>query len=182
MLSEEFGLVSLSIGNILREARLEENEEGKRLDKLMKEFEETGKLMPMEDIAYFLEKEIYKPNWENKIFLLDGLIKAKGGLDYWKLELSKKFENKFVLYLECSREEMNKRMGNRSKNSGRLDDNENIFEKRINTFFERTYPCIRMLSYFEKIVEIDTERVPSFVYEDIRSVFLRNFSELNNKN
>jgi adenylate kinase family enzyme len=181
MLSDEFGLISLSIGNILREARLENNEEGKRLDKFMKEFEETGKLMPMEEIAFFLEREIYKPNWENKIFLIDGLIKAKGGLDYWNLELSKKFENKFVLYLECSKDEMLKRMGNRSKTSGRLDDNENIFNNRVKTFFERTYPCIKKLALTETIVEIDTERVQSFVYGDIRNVFIRNFPDLNNE-
>jgi adenylate kinase family enzyme len=179
MLSDEFGLISLSIGNILRESRLENNDEGKRLDKFMKEFEETGKLMPMEEIAFFLEKAIYKPGWENKIFLIDGLIKAKGGLDYWNLVLSKKLKNKFVLFLECSKEEMLKRMDSRSKTSGRLDDNENIFDKRVKTFFDMTYPCIRKLALTETIVEIDTERVQSFVYEEIRKVFIRNFPDLN---
>jgi adenylate kinase family enzyme len=147
----------------------------------MKEFEQTGKLMPMEEIAKFLEKTIYQPGWEEKIFLIDGLIKAKGGFDYWKLELSKRLENKFVLYLECSREEMLKRMNERSKFSGRLDDNANIFMNRIQTFFGRTYPCINLLKATERIIEIDTERVMDFVYAEIKSVFLNYFPDLKSK-
>jgi len=177
-LAEEFGLVPLSVGDVLREARLVQDEEGKRLDGFMKEFEQTGKLMPMEEIAYFLEKAIYKPGWEEKIFLIDGLIKAKGGYDYWRLELSKRLENKFVLYLECSRGEMLTRMNGRSKTSGRLDDNENIFAKRIETFFTRTYPCISLLRATERIVEIDTERTMEFVYKEIKDVFVKHFPDL----
>jgi adenylate kinase family enzyme len=180
-LAEEFGLIPLSVGDVLREARLKEDEDGIRLDQFMKEFERTGKLMPMEEIVFFLEKAIYQQGWEEKIFLIDGLIKAKGGYDYWKMELSKKFENKFVLYLECSKSEMLKRMKERSKSSGRLDDNENIFSNRIETFFKRTYPCIEMLRKTEKIVEIDTERVQKFVYKEIKEVFTKYFEELISK-
>lgn len=177
-LADEFGLIPLSVGDVLREARLVQDDDGKRLDLFMKEFEQTGKLMPMEEIAHFLEKAIYKPGWEEKIFLIDGLIKAKGGYDYWKIELSKKLENKFVMYLECSKTEMLRRMNERSKTSGRLDDNENIFSKRVDTFFQRTYPCINMLKSTEKIVEIDTERVMEFVYKDIKEVFIKHFPDL----
>lgn len=180
-LAEEYGLVPLSVGDVLREARLVQDDEGKRLDGFMKEFEQTGKLMPMEEIAYFLEKAIYQPGWEEKIFLIDGLIKAKGGYDYWRLELSKRLENKFVLYLECSRSEMLKRMSERSKTSGRLDDNESIFAKRVETFFNRTYPCINMLRATERIVEIDTERVMDFVYKEIKEVFVKHFPDLQSK-
>lgn len=177
-LAEEFGLIPLSVGDILRAARLNQDEDGIKLDMFMKDFEQTGKLMPMEEIVKFLEKEIYKPGLEQKIFLIDGLIKAKGGYDYWRLELSKKLENKFILYLECSKEEMLRRMGERSKISGRLDDNSRIFQKRIETFFSRTYPCISMLKATEKIVEIDTERVMDFVYKEIKHVFIQYFPEL----
>jgi len=177
-LADEFGLVPLSVGDVLREARNVPDEDGIRLDGYMKEFERSGKLMPMEEIAIFLEKAIYKPGWEEKIFLIDGMIKAKGGYDYWRLELSKKLENKFVLYLECTKIEMLKRMMERSKTSGRLDDNKDIFSKRIETFFHRTYPCINMLSATETIVEIDTERVMDFVYIDIKKVFLDKFPDL----
>lgn len=181
-LAEEFGLVPLSVGDVLRESRLIPDEEGNRLDGFMKEFEQTGKLMPMEEIAYFLEKEIYKQGWEDKIFLIDGLIKAKGGYDYWRLALSKRLENKFVLYLECSKSEMLKRMTERSKTSGRLDDNQNIFEKRIETFFNRTHPCIHLLKDTERIVEIDTEMVMDFVYKEIKDVFVKYFPDLKSKN
>ena len=180
-LAEEFGLIPLSVGDILREARLIQDEEGKKLDIFMKDFEETGKLMPMEEIAKFLEKQIYKPGWEDKIFLIDGLIKAKGGYDYWRIELSKKLDNKFVLYLECSKEEMLKRIDSRSKTSGRLDDNSNIFNARVETFFKRTYPCINMLRSSERIVMIDTERVINFVYEEIKFKLLEYFSDLKPK-
>ena len=41
---------------------------------------------------------------------------------------------KFLLYFECTEDEMRKRLLERAKTSGRADDNPETIEKRINVF------------------------------------------------
>jgi len=59
-------------------------------------------------------------------FLVDGFPR--------KLDQAKEFEEKvakcqFVLYFECSEEEMAKRLTKRGETSGRIDDNEETIKK-----------------------------------------------------
>ena len=100
----------------------------------MKEFEKTGKLMPCNIASQFLIKSMMDKGWNNNIFLIDGFIKAKAGFFCWINDFSKLVDTKFVLYLECSEKEMLNRLKKRSIDSNRLDDIENLFQIRINTF------------------------------------------------
>jgi UMP-CMP kinase len=177
---DEFGFVHLSIGDILREARLEESEEGRFLDYQMQEFEKNGKLMPSEIVAQFLFKKLFPVADKNKnsepieqpIYLVDGFIKAKAGLDCWNKMFSKLVELKFILFLECSKEGMLKRLTKRSETSTRLDDNVNIFQIRVDTFFQRTYPTILLLDDIGVVVKVNTERNIDEVYEEIQKSIL----------
>ena len=44
----------------------------------------------------------------------------------------------FLMYFEVSDDEMRRRLLNRGKTSGRLDDNEEVIEKRLKTFHNET--------------------------------------------
>ena len=55
-LAQRYGLIHLSIGDILREERKKETTEGNDLHLKMIEFEKSGVLMSCETVAYFLIK------------------------------------------------------------------------------------------------------------------------------
>jgi UMP-CMP kinase len=176
-LSEEFGIIHLSIGEVLREERNYDTDEGKFLDFHMKEFESTGALMPVEIVAQFLIRGMERKGWEKNLYLIDGFIKAKAGYDYWIEKFSRLVKTKFVLYLECSKEEMLRRMRKRSETSERLDDNENIFSTRIKTFFERTYPNVERFEDMGMVRKVNTEQNMETVYTEIKKHFYKYFPD-----
>lgn len=157
LISEEFNMIHLSIGDILREERKKDSEDGRMLDGHMKAFENSGKLMPMEVACYFLNKAINEHKKENKIFLIDGIIKCPDDYEYWNRTYTDILTTRLVLYLECSEQVMIERMKNRSTSSGRLDDIEKLFQIRCRTFFDRTYPCIELFKQKGIVLSINTE-------------------------
>lgn len=170
-LADEFGMIHLSIGDVLRKERLYQTEEGKYLDNYMKQFEQKGTLMPIDLVAQYLLQAMERCGWEKNFYLIDGFIKARAGYDCWIEKFCKLVETKFVLYLECSKEGMMWRMNNRSKDSGRLDDNEKIFNIRINTFYERTYPNILKFEEMGMVRKVNTESDEMTVYSEIKKIF-----------
>ena len=176
-LADEFGLFHLSIGDILREERKKLTEEGLDLNNKMIEFEETGKLMSCETVAHFLLKEMKTKGWDKSAFLIDGFIKAVAGYHYWMDKINDVVDLRFVLYLECSSEAMFSRMKKRSTSSGRLDDNENIFETRVKTFFKRTLPAIELMAGLGIVCKVNTEKEMDIVYSNIRQTFLNFFPD-----
>ena len=53
----------------------------------------------------------------------------------------------FLIYFEVQEEELRRRLTNRAKTSGRLDDNPETIEKRLKAFSGETKP---MLEYYRK--------------------------------
>jgi adenylate kinase family enzyme len=143
----------------------------------MLEFEQTGKLMSCDTVAFFLFKEMRAKGWNKNVFLIDGFIKAVAGFHYWMDQINDQLELKFVLYLECGAECMLKRMNVRSETSGRLDDNESIFHTRIKTFYKRTLPAIELLAALGIVVKVNTEEEMEKVYSKIREAFFKFFPE-----
>lgn len=176
-LSEDYGMVHLSIGDVLREERKYDTEEGKFLDFHMKQFETSGVLMPVQIVAQFLCKAMERNGWEKNVYLIDGFIKAKSGFDCWMTQFTQLCDTKFVLYLECSKEAMLKRMSKRSETSGRLDDNDKIFLTRVKTFFERTYPNILKFEEMGMVRKVNTEQNSEVVYSEIKKAFLEFFPD-----
>jgi adenylate kinase family enzyme len=176
-LSEQFGMIHLSIGDILREERQKDNEQGRFLDYHMKEFETSGKLMPPEVVAQFLYMALYNNGWEKNVYLIDGFVKAKGGYDCWQKMFAKIVDMKFVLYLECGKDTMLARMTKRSETSGRLDDNDKIFLKRVDTFLNRTYPCVELFAADGLVRKVNTEDTMENVYAKIKEVLLEFFPD-----
>jgi UMP-CMP kinase len=98
-------------------------------------------------------------------FLIDGFPR--------KMDQALKFEetvvpSKFVLFFDCPEEEMQKRLLQRGKTSGRADDNEESIKKRFKTFVETSMPVV---DYFEKqgrVVKVQATKGPDEVYEETR--------------
>ena len=70
-----------------------------------------------------------------------------------------------ILYFECSDAVMVKRLLNRAKTSGRVDDNEETIKARLKTFHEHTQPILD--HYKQKVVKIPAERDPEEIFKDV---------------
>jgi len=111
--------------------------------------------------------DVIKKNEEGKgKFLIDGFPR--------KMDQALKFEetvcpSKFVLFFDCPEEEMQKRLLNRGKTSGRSDDNKESIKKRFKTFVETSMPVV---DYFDKqgrVVKVVATKSPDEVYKETRS-------------
>jgi len=163
-LSEEFNLSHLSVGDLLRNEALKGSERGKLLDEYMKE----GKIVPMEITLEVVRSAILEHQGKAG-FLIDGFPR--------KLDQAIEFEEKvakckFVLYFECSEGEMIKRLMERGKTSGRIDDNEETIKKRLQTFRDTSFPVIEYYQKTGKVRTVSSEREVHIVYQDAHQILL----------
>jgi len=163
-LSEEFNLSHLSVGDLLRVEASKGSERGNLLDEYMKE----GKIVPMEITLEVVRSAILE-NQGKSGFLIDGFPR--------KLDQAIEFEEKvavckFLLYFECSEEEMTKRLIERGKTSGRIDDNEETIKKRLQTFRDTSYPVIEHYQKFGKVKAVSSERDVHVVFTDAHQILI----------
>jgi len=165
-LVRDYHFTHLSAGDLLR---AEQDREGSEFGDLIKSYIKDGKIVPMEVTVQLLENAMNDvvSKSENKTgkFLIDGFPR--------KMDQALKFEetvcpSKFVLFYDCPEEEMQKRLLNRGKTSGRSDDNEESIKKRFKTFVDTSMPVV---DYFEgegRVVKVVATRSPDEVYKETR--------------
>ena len=61
------------------------------------------------------------------------------------------------LFLECGEEIMKERIMHRGKSSGRSDDNEEVFKKRIEVYMEETVPILDYFRNKNKLYTVSAE-------------------------
>ncbi|TGJ87973.1 hypothetical protein E0Z10_g743 [Xylaria hypoxylon] len=168
----EYGFTHLSAGDLLR---AEQNRVGSQYGELIKDYIKNGEIVPMEVTVVLLENAMRdamsaKPtststststeNAKGK-FLIDGFPR--------KFDQAVKFEEavcpaNFVLFYDCPEEEMERRLLDRGKTSGRSDDNAESIRKRFRTFIETSMPVV---DYYEKqgrVARIRANVSPDEVY------------------
>jgi UMP-CMP kinase len=162
-LSKEYQFKHYSVGQLLRNEATIGSEEGKLISKHIEE----GKIVPRDIVIRILKKEILK-NERGSNILVDGFPRELGQVIQFEKEV---FPCKFLLFLECSEEEMEKRILGRSKTSGRSDDNPDCMKKRFETFKRQTLPVIDYYKVFDKVKTIDANRTFEEVFTDVLEVF-----------
>eukprot|EP00352_Strombidinopsis_acuminata_P001880 CAMPEP_0176392570 /NCGR_PEP_ID=MMETSP0126-20121128/40978_1 /TAXON_ID=141414 ORGANISM="Strombidinopsis acuminatum, Strain SPMC142" /NCGR_SAMPLE_ID=MMETSP0126 /ASSEMBLY_ACC=CAM_ASM_000229 /LENGTH=90 /DNA_ID=CAMNT_0017763455 /DNA_START=1065 /DNA_END=1337 /DNA_ORIENTATION=- len=80
--------------------------------------------------------------WEKKKFLIDGFPRNEDNYSGWNSVMGDITELGFVLFFEADVDTMTKRIMERSKTSGRNDDNEETLRKRFVIFNEAQLPII----------------------------------------
>lgn len=143
MLVDEYKLIHLSTGDILRA----EIAAGTSLGKEAKGLMDSGKLVPDEVVIGMIRSKL-KSNPDAEGFIFDGFprtIAQAKALDELLLDLDTSIS--VMLALEVGQEELVKRLLKRGENSGRSDDrDENIIRNRIKEYNEKTAPLI---GYYE---------------------------------
>lgn len=165
-LVRDYNFTHLSAGDLLR---AEQTRPGSQFGALINDYIKEGKIVPMEVTVQLLEnamtEELSKQNSDKGKFLIDGFPR--------KMDQAVKFEEtvcpaRFVLFFDCPEEEMEKRLLNRGKTSGRSDDNAESIKKRFRTFVETSMPVV---DYFEdqgRLVKILAKDKPETVYEQVK--------------
>jgi UMP-CMP kinase len=98
-------------------------------------------------------------------FLIDGFPR--------KMDQAVKFEEavcpaKFVLFYDCPEAEMERRLLDRGKTSGRADDNAESIRKRFRTFVETSMPVVDQFEKEGRVVKISATATPDDVNKETR--------------
>ncbi len=98
-------------------------------------------------------------------FLIDGFPR--------KMDQALKFEQavcpaRLVLFFDCPEREMERRLLERGKTSGRADDNEESIRKRFRTFVETSMPVVDHYEKEGRVLRIDATPTPDAVYSETR--------------
>lgn len=159
----QFGFTHLSAGELLREEVKSDTEQGTMIKNLMQE----GKLVPSEIIVRLLLKAMLESG--NDKFLIDGFPRNEENRQAYENIVN--IEPEFVLFIDCSLEEMERRILNR--NQGRDDDNVTTVRRRFGVFQESTLPVIQHYEKLGKLRRVDGDRQPDIVFEDVKAVFVQ---------
>ncbi|KAI5917802.1 uridylate kinase [Camillea tinctor] len=170
----DYGFTHLSAGDLLR---AEQDRAGSQFGDLIRDYIKNGLIVPMEVTIALLENamlaamspsspsEVDKSQLRGK-FLIDGFPR--------KFDQALKFEEavcaaRLVLFYDCPEAEMERRLLERGKTSGRADDNAESIRKRFRTFIETSMPVVDHYEALGKVVRVDARKTPDEVYEDTRA-------------
>lgn len=167
---KNMGFLHYSTGDLLRKEQ--EDHPDSDLSKTIKTFMIEGKLVSSEILIDILKKNIESLPDKNVMILLDGFPRNQENIDVWnQKKMDEIVDVKFVLYLECGFETMEKRIMGRALSSGRADDNPESIKKRFETFQNQTQPIVEYYEKINKIVKINAETDPETVFKDVTEKF-----------
>ena len=72
-----------------------------------------------------------------------------------------------LLFMNTTEEIMLERLLERSKTSGRVDDNEEVIKARFKTYMDSTMPIIKKFEEEGKVIEIDASHTVDEVFSEI---------------
>ncbi|KAI1470188.1 uridylate kinase [Daldinia caldariorum] len=176
-----YGFAHLSAGDLLR---AEQNRPDSEFGELIRHHIRNGLIVPMEVTIALLEAAMRQvldeptstststdeeKKTENKKrkgkFLIDGFPR--------KLDQAIKFEEavvpaRLVLFYDCPEDEMERRLLERGKTSGREDDNAESIRKRFRTFVETSMPVVDYFEKQDRVVRVDARLGPDQVFDVTR--------------
>ncbi|OWM74441.1 hypothetical protein CDL15_Pgr013345 [Punica granatum] len=154
---KHFGFTHLSAGDLLRAEIKSGSENGTMIENMIKE----GKIVPSEVTIKLLQNAMLESG--NDKFLIDGFPRNEENRAAF--EAVTKIEPAFVLFFECSEEEMERRL--LSRNQGREDDNIETIRKR----FKSSMPVVEYYESKGKVRKIDAAKPIEEVFEAVKTVF-----------
>ncbi|KAI1736927.1 uridylate kinase [Xylaria scruposa] len=178
-----YGFTHLSAGDLLR---AEQNRAGSQYGELIKDYIKNGLIVPMEVTIALLENAMRdamtaaaaankstSPRLTGK-FLIDGFPR--------KFDQAVKFEEavcpaRFVLFYDCPEEEMERRLLERGKTSGREDDNAESIRKRFRTFVETSMPVVDYYEKQDRVVRVRANVPPDDVYRATQAELVKRLGD-----
>lgn len=153
LLKKKYNFEHLSTGDLLRAEVKSNSILGQEANKYMIE----GKMVPGDIPVKLIKNAIEEKKENNNLFIIDGYPRNKSNIEYWEKVIKNDVEIIGCLFLECSKKIMKDRILNRGKTSGRKDDNEEVFEKRIEVYLEETIPILEYFEKMDKLFKVSAE-------------------------
>ncbi|KAI1345253.1 uridylate kinase [Xylariaceae sp. FL0016] len=181
-----YGFAHLSAGDLLR---AEQDRAGSEFGDLIRDYIKNGEIVPMEVTIALLENAMTAsmtqsadptaadgadPKAMKGRFLIDGFPR--------KFDQAVKFEEavcpaQFVLFYDCPEAEMERRLLERGKTSGRADDNAESIRKRFRTFVDTSMPVVDYYEKQDRVVRIDATPGPDEVQKKTREELTKRLGE-----
>lgn len=158
-IAEQYGLVHVSTGDIIRDEISRNTDFGK----IAKNIIDAGAFVPDERMIPKL-KEFLINHKDVKGYIFDGFprnVNQAKMLD--KIMFERKLRIDGIFLLNCSNVTLIQRMKSRATIEGRPDDNDNVFAERINNYNNLTNPVV---SYYGKaVINIESEGTSDDVHK-----------------
>jgi UMP-CMP kinase len=97
--------------------------------------------------------------------LVDGFPRNKENFDGFLKFFGDSAKIKSVLFLELAQETCVERITLRSKNSGRVDDNQETLKKRFDVFFDETIGNLVNLEKVTQVIRVDADGDKETVFQ-----------------
>lgn len=159
-LVKKYDFQHISTGDLLRD---EQKNNGPNAD-YIRETLASGGLVKSDILVELIKCKLGTVH--NKLFLLDGFPRSFENIESWNKIINNTIDPPFVLYFNCSKETMKKRILKRAETSGRSDDNEDAINKRLNVFEEQTIPVVENYKKEDKVIEVNCENDPDDVFKE----------------
>jgi adenylate kinase len=159
-----YGLKHLSTGDLLRNEIAHKT----TLGLAAKNYMDKGQLVPDEVVIGMIDTAVQN-HTQVKGFLFDGFPRTQEQSEALDALLKKKgMAINVVLALQVSEEELVKRLLNRGKTSGRMDDtNESIIRARITEYHAKTSVVEKHYRAFDKVVAVPGEGSMENIFNDL---------------
>ena len=148
-IAKKFNFSHLSAGDLLRE---EVNKQGELSEEINKHIG-NGSIVPGEITAKLLNNAI-KADSERAVFIIDGFPRNIMNLEAWNNLEDNNLDNVGVLHIKCDQDVMLDRVLNRGKDSDRIDDNKEIFNKRIKVYNEETQTVLDHFNSENRVYDV----------------------------
>lgn len=136
---------------------------------LINTYIKEGKIVPVEITVKLLLAAMEKS--ETKKFLIDGFPRSLNNYEGWESVVGERAHVSFCLVYECSEAELERRLLDRGKSSGRDDDNIEAIKKRFKTFVEETSPVIEIFKTNGKLRVVNSEKPIDAVWAETQTLF-----------
>jgi adenylate kinase len=157
-ISNEYGFVHLSAGDLLRAEIQAGSKDGALIAGMIRE----GKIVPQEITIRLLRAAMdARPGCR---FLIDGFPRALGQATAFEEMVG---PAKMVLFFDADDDTLTDRLLKRGQTSGRTDDNAEAIKKRLVTYHSQSQPVISAMEPRGIVKKIDATNSPDDVFADV---------------
>lgn len=165
-ITKEFHYEHVSTEELLKEiVDKKENPKWKEVQEKMAQ----GGFVSSEELLGFVKEKL--ASLKNNKILLDGFPRNKENLEEWNKQMTDICDIQAIIYFDCSKEIMKKRILEKSEGTTekKSDDNVETITKRIEFFEKDTVPLVKYYEDNGKLIKIDASKGVDEIFEEIKT-------------